>query len=115
MTSPSGFPATSSPIPKAAILALSLAAFGSGASLRITDPQLPRLATDFGLSLAGRAGAGNGVPGRRISLWLICFYRHPCALDARHTAIARRFAGNAIRLWRPAVRHRFDRAGASIG
>lgn len=40
------------PIPSTAVLALSLAAFGSGMSLRLTDPQLPRLASDFGVSLA---------------------------------------------------------------
>jgi predicted MFS family arabinose efflux permease len=39
-------------IPRAAIFALSLAAFGSGMSLRLTDPQLPRLASEFGVSLA---------------------------------------------------------------
>lgn len=39
-------------IPRAAIFALSLAAFGSGMSLRLTDPQLPRLAAEFGVSLA---------------------------------------------------------------
>jgi predicted MFS family arabinose efflux permease len=40
------------PIPPTAVLALSLAAFGSGMSLRLTDAQLPRLAADFGVSLA---------------------------------------------------------------
>ena len=44
--------AVSPPIPRAAIFALSLAAFGSGMSLRLTDPQLPRLAAEFGISLA---------------------------------------------------------------
>ena len=44
--------AVSSYIPRAAIVALSLAAFGSGMSLRLTDPQLPRLAAEFGVSLA---------------------------------------------------------------
>lgn len=39
-------------IPSTAVLALSLAAFGSGMSLRLTDAQLPRLASDFGVSLA---------------------------------------------------------------
>jgi predicted MFS family arabinose efflux permease len=39
-------------IPRAAIFALSVAAFGSGMSLRLTDPQLPKLATEFGVSLA---------------------------------------------------------------
>jgi predicted MFS family arabinose efflux permease len=40
------------PIPSTAVLALSMAAFGSGMSLRLTDAQLPRLASDFGVSLA---------------------------------------------------------------
>lgn len=41
------------PIPGIAILALSLAAFGSGLSLRVTDAQLPQLAAQFGTTLAG--------------------------------------------------------------
>ena len=40
-----------SPIPPFAIPALSLAAFGSAISLRVTDPLLPRLAAEFGMSL----------------------------------------------------------------
>jgi predicted MFS family arabinose efflux permease len=40
-----------SPIPPFAIPALSLAAFGSAISLRVTDPLLPRLASEFGMSL----------------------------------------------------------------
>jgi predicted MFS family arabinose efflux permease len=39
------------PIPRIAIFLLSLAAFGSAVSLRITDAQLPRLASEFNLSL----------------------------------------------------------------
>jgi predicted MFS family arabinose efflux permease len=39
------------PIPSLAIPALSLAAFGSAISLRVTDPLLPRLASEFGMSL----------------------------------------------------------------
>ena len=38
-------------VPLSAIVALSCAAFGSGISLRVTDPLLPRLAADFGVSL----------------------------------------------------------------
>lgn len=38
-------------VPRSAIVALSCAAFGSGISLRVTDPLLPRLASDFGVSL----------------------------------------------------------------
>jgi len=52
MSSNPAVPATPDSIPRAAIFALSLAAFGSGTSLRVTDPQLPRLAVDFGVSLA---------------------------------------------------------------
>lgn len=40
-----------SPIPAAAVPLLSVAAFGSGVSLRVTDPLLPHLATEFGVSL----------------------------------------------------------------
>jgi predicted MFS family arabinose efflux permease len=36
-----------------AILLLALAAFASGVSLRVTDPLLPRLVTEFGVTLAG--------------------------------------------------------------
>lgn len=42
---------SASPIPFLAIPALSLAAFGSTISLRVTDPLLPRLAQEFGISL----------------------------------------------------------------
>jgi predicted MFS family arabinose efflux permease len=38
-------------VPYKAILALSLAAFASGISLRLADPLLPRLATEFSVSL----------------------------------------------------------------
>lgn len=41
--------------PGAAILALSAAAFGSGLSLRVTDPLLPRLATQFDVTLGRSA------------------------------------------------------------
>lgn len=42
---------TSAPIPRSAVLLLSLAAFASGISLRVTDPLLPRLASEFDVSL----------------------------------------------------------------
>lgn len=42
---------SSSPIPSLAIPALSLAAFASAVSLRVTDPLLPRLAQEFDISL----------------------------------------------------------------
>ena len=38
-------------IPRSAVLLLSLAAFASGISLRVTDPLLPRLASEFDVSL----------------------------------------------------------------
>jgi predicted MFS family arabinose efflux permease len=41
----------SSRIPSLAIPALSFAAFGSAISLRVTDPLLPRLSQDFGISI----------------------------------------------------------------
>jgi predicted MFS family arabinose efflux permease len=44
------------PIPGAGILALALAAFASGISLRLTDPLLPLFARDFGIS-PGHAAA----------------------------------------------------------
>lgn len=43
-------------IPSLAVLALALAAFASGASIRVTDPMLPRLSADFGVSLGDAAG-----------------------------------------------------------
>ncbi|HEY1091755.1 MAG TPA: MFS transporter [Burkholderiaceae bacterium] len=43
------------PIPRGAILALSLAAFGSGLSLRLGDPMLPMLAREFGVGLGTAA------------------------------------------------------------
>ena len=51
-TSDPAAPLPPTPIPRAAIVVLSMAAFGSGMSLRLTDPQLPRLAAEFGVSLA---------------------------------------------------------------
>lgn len=44
-----------SPIPALAIPVLSLAAFGSALSLRVTDPLLPRLAQEFGVSIGEAA------------------------------------------------------------
>jgi predicted MFS family arabinose efflux permease len=43
------------PVPKGAVMALSLAAFASGISLRVTDALLPRLASDFSITLAQAA------------------------------------------------------------
>ncbi|MEP7297488.1 MAG: MFS transporter, partial [Burkholderiales bacterium] len=45
------------PIPRAAVLVLSLAAFGSGISLRLTDAMLPLFAREFGITLGRAAGA----------------------------------------------------------
>jgi predicted MFS family arabinose efflux permease len=42
-------------VPSLAIAALSLAAFGSAASMRVTDPLLPRIETEFGVGLATAA------------------------------------------------------------
>lgn len=44
-------PAQIAPISRLAVPLLSLAAFGSGVSLRVSDPMLPQLAREFGLSL----------------------------------------------------------------
>ena len=43
------------PLPRGAILALSVSAFGSGISMRVSDPLLPGLATEFDLSLGHAA------------------------------------------------------------
>ena len=52
MTSPSAAESNSvPPVPSLAIVALSLSAFASGLSQRVTDPLLPRLALDFGTSI----------------------------------------------------------------
>jgi len=48
-------PSTNSDIPRLTIPALSLAAFGSAISLRVTDPLLPRLANEFSVSLGNVA------------------------------------------------------------
>jgi len=45
----------SSPIPPFAVPLLSVAAFGSGISLRVTDPMLPYLAQEFGVALGSVA------------------------------------------------------------
>ncbi|HEY1103544.1 MAG TPA: MFS transporter, partial [Burkholderiaceae bacterium] len=44
-----------STLPRGAVTALSIAAFASGISLRVTDAMLPRLAGDFALSLGDAA------------------------------------------------------------
>src|SRR3989442_15576894 len=44
-------PTPNLPLPVIAVPLLSLAAFGSGISLRVTDPLLPQLAREFGVSL----------------------------------------------------------------
>lgn len=45
---------------KLIVIALSLAAFASSASLRVTDAMLPRLADDFGVGIAAAAGVVTG-------------------------------------------------------
>lgn len=97
-------PATS--IPSTAVLALSLAAFGSGMSLRLTDPQLPRLAADFGVSLASASyvitcfSVAYGVSqlffgplGDRFGKYLVIAWASAfCALTALLCAIAPTFS-----------------------
>jgi predicted MFS family arabinose efflux permease len=63
MTTP--LPAAADAIPRGAIACLSLAAFASGLSLRMNDALLPRLASEFGISL----GAASQV----ISLFAIAY------------------------------------------
>ena len=48
-------PLTDIPLPRGALLALSVSAFGSGISMRISDPLLPGLATEFSLTLGHAA------------------------------------------------------------
>jgi predicted MFS family arabinose efflux permease len=52
MTSPVPPSEPDLPVPVAAILLLALAAFASGVSLRVSDPLLPHLAVEFGVSLS---------------------------------------------------------------
>lgn len=49
--------APADPIPRSAVLALSLAAFASGISLRLTDALLPLFAREFGITLGHAANA----------------------------------------------------------
>ena len=48
-------PATDTQLPRGALLALSLSAFGSGISMRVSDPLLPGLAQEFSLTLGHAA------------------------------------------------------------
>jgi predicted MFS family arabinose efflux permease len=50
---PDDTPATTATIPSSAIFALSLAAFGSAISMRVTDALLPRLSAEFFVTLGG--------------------------------------------------------------
>ena len=93
------------PIPRAAIVALSLAAFGSGMSLRLTDPQLPRLAAEFSVSLAsasyvitcfslayGFSQLFFGPVGDRFGKYLVIAWGSACcALTALLCAVAPSF------------------------
>ena len=100
-------PASAAPssIPRAAIVALSLAAFGSGMSLRLTDPQLPKLAAEFGVSLAsasyvitcfsmayGFSQLFFGPVGDRFGKYLVIAWGSACcALTALLCAVAPSF------------------------
>ena len=46
---------TTEALPRGAVAGLSLGAFGSGISMRVTDPLLPRLASDFSMGLGDAA------------------------------------------------------------
>lgn len=97
--------AAAASVPRAAIFALSLAAFGSGMSLRLTDPQLPRLAAEFGVSLAsasyvitcfslayGFSQLFFGPVGDRFGKYLVIAWGSAsCALTALLCAIAPNF------------------------
>jgi predicted MFS family arabinose efflux permease len=50
-------PGTAAGTPAGAVAALSLAAFGSAISMRVTDPLLPRLAAEFGVAIGDAAAA----------------------------------------------------------
>jgi predicted MFS family arabinose efflux permease len=92
-------------IPRAAIFALSLAAFGSGMSLRLTDAQLPKLAAEFSVSLAsasyvitcfslayGFSQLFFGPVGDRFGKYLVIAWGSACcALTALLCAIAPSF------------------------
>ena len=92
-------------IPRAAIVALSIAAFGSGMSLRLTDPQLPKLAAEFGVSLAsasyvitcfslayGFSQLFFGPVGDRFGKYLVIAWGSACcALTALLCAVAPSF------------------------
>jgi predicted MFS family arabinose efflux permease len=102
MTTASAAPSS---IPRAAIVALSLAAFGSGMSLRLTDPQLPKLAAEFGVSLAsasyvitcfsmayGFSQLFFGPVGDRFGKYLVIAWGSACcALTALLCAVAPSF------------------------
>nr|WP_314626958.1 MFS transporter [uncultured Noviherbaspirillum sp.] len=97
--------ATPASIPRAAIFALSLAAFGSGMSLRLTDAQLPKLAAEFNVSLAsasyvitcfslayGFSQLFFGPVGDRFGKYLVIAWGSACcALTALLCAIAPSF------------------------
>ncbi|KQP17323.1 MFS transporter [Pseudorhodoferax sp. Leaf267] len=52
---PDSFPPAPNGLAPGALLALALAAFGSAAAMRLTDPLLPRLAAEFSVTLAQAA------------------------------------------------------------
>jgi predicted MFS family arabinose efflux permease len=98
--------AATDPIPRSAVLCLSLAAFASGVSLRLTDALLPLFAHDFGIPL-GRAanvitafsvayGVSQlffGPVGDRFGKYrVIAFACVACALTASSCGLAQGFA-----------------------
>jgi predicted MFS family arabinose efflux permease len=94
------------PIPRIAIVALSLAAFASGVSLRVTDALLPRLAREFSVSLGeasyvvtffaiayGLAQLFFGPLGDRFGKYLVVAWAcMACAITALLCALAPNFS-----------------------
>lgn len=99
-----------SPIPAIAVPLLSLAAFGSGISLRVTDPMLPQLAQEFSVSLGqasnvitvfavayGLSQLLFGPLGDRYGKYLvIAFASMGCAVTAALCALAPGFGSLLI-------------------
>ena len=94
------------PIPRSAVLALSLAAFASGISLRLTDALLPQFAREFDITLGCAANAITafsiayglsqlffGPVGDRFGKYrVIAFACAACALTATLCGLAQDFA-----------------------
>lgn len=100
-------PATDTGLPRGAVACLSLAAFASGASLRLNDALLPKLALDFGISLGeasqvisvyaiayGFAQVLFGPLGDRYGKYrVVAWAALACALTALGCALAGSFVG----------------------